>query len=255
MIRRFEIEKILDEKGTSGAKTSGAKTRNKKYLVKWKGLDDEYNEWMDEKKINEIHGNGFFTDLYYKITNSYPGKKALEDLFLNHKNVPIVKIEVGRVAVQSGLIKLVNVFSLGKFSQAQKTTSYDELFHLFLNIYLANGYNFRLEKLPHPTISPFTGIINDADIMNVPLEGRKIPLLDLINRTIGKMGKDFYTYSPLSNNCQKFVSMILIANNLMTEQLNNFINQNLSQIEKAIPGASKSFYEAVTDLTMILRNN
>jgi len=42
---QYEVEKILDEKGTG---------RNKKYLIKWRGYSDKFNEWIPASQVKNI---------------------------------------------------------------------------------------------------------------------------------------------------------------------------------------------------------
>lgn len=113
--------------------------------------------------------------------------------------------------------------------------SYDDLFHLALNI---NGkYNLDKQAVLH-----FERGKPKGETLNIP--SKNITINELIDRTRKRMGPRAYTrYSSKNNNCQDFLLNVLQANGLLTTDASKFIKQDIEKIFQGLP----KYAEAVSD--------
>ncbi len=73
--------------------------------------------------------------------------------------------------------------------------------------------------------------VNDKDCMliNIPLN-KLITFNSFLNNGIKAQGDNFWLYDSISNNCQKFVNILLKTNNLGNEQIFKFVEQNVNDL-------------------------
>jgi hypothetical protein len=72
-------------------------------------------------------------------------------------------------------------------------------------------------------------------------------LQDFIGITQKAMGDNFWRYNAFSNNCQSQILNALGANDLLTNDLQNFIKQNSESIAEELPDYSKNIVQGITD--------
>eukprot|EP00952_Eustigmatos_sp_NYUAD-ZCMA_P008483 35301-Eustigmatos_ZCMA.PRE.1 len=63
--------------------------------------------------------------------------------------------------------------------------------------------------------------------------------------------KAFSTYDAHTDNCQRFVSSVLQANNLMTDELNEFINQDADAVFQRMPSITERLAKFATDTAAV----
>lgn len=71
---------------------------------------------------------------------------------------------------------------------------------------------------------------SEYESLNVNLNNKSITLNELMEKTMNYMGNDFFPYHPIFNNCQKFISSIMIAIGLNTSEINTFVNQPVDKL-------------------------
>ena len=123
-----------------------------------------------------------------------------------------------------------------------KKKGYDNLYHLYLVLYLANGKIYSIEKNQRVNV----------------IEGKKEgpddacgPALNYGEQSLGKFLIDaeseeiegFYRYNAFKDNCQKFVKDILNSNGIT--QFNEFILQDVSTLA---PSYLSKIVKKVTDI-------
>jgi hypothetical protein len=64
-----------------------------------------------------------------------------------HGNDRIVKLNVGKTAVNSTIDKALNILSFGRYAKKKKELGYDKLNHAFLEFELESGQRYRMEKI------------------------------------------------------------------------------------------------------------
>lgn len=140
-----------------------------------------------------------------------------------YKDVPIVSVQVCREPVNTIYQKVANLMTLGRWNEVKEKYNYDDIFHLFLRIDLANGKSYTIEK--NQRVSLKSGKRNRGVGMEcMPAETVNIPLGEFIDKGVRRGGREFWRYRADVDNCQKFVSDLLTANGIT--KFNSFISQD-----------------------------
>ena len=174
--------------------------------------------------------------LLIKGSNDYPPN--VKKIMTQYGNEIIKSMTLKRTPVSGLLTGALNVFSLGKFGK-RMSKSFDELFHLFLEIQLQSGTRLLLEKNErinmeiNPKERPDTQIKN---IINVP---QNLSINQLLETTKRQMGSQFFQYDAVKNNCQDFLLNVLKSNGIGNEQDYEFIKQDTEQLFKGLPALKK----------------
>jgi len=141
--------------------------------------------------------------------------------------------------------KPISLSTFAKFVGVLKNTGYDDLLHLGMIIngkYLLDKQDvihFERSSLP-------TG--KDVESMDVSLDGKKITINDLLEKTRKRMGDaNFTNYSSKNNNCQDFILNILSANGLSTSETTKFVKQDLQKVFNNLPSYAEMIADAVTE--------
>jgi hypothetical protein len=89
---------------------------------------------------------------------------------------------------------------------------------------------------------------NEAQ-MNIPFnKGRNITIKQFMNKTLDRMGDDFYKYDMRDLNCQNWVENALKANNLDNPSLRKFYYQDAKAIISSAPSYVKTIGDKITDI-------
>ncbi|CAF4657363.1 unnamed protein product, partial [Rotaria sp. Silwood2] len=178
--------------------------------------------------------NGTFQFINAKDDSKLPFR--VRDLLAVFGNYRILKIQLGRTPVSSGIIKVLNFLSGSKFSEKQLELGYDELYHSYLLItiqkrsgpkvqqnlfgnmrqYPVASTVLKLEKTQRIALD-FSTIPDDfVDVYDIPLSPNRMLTLNQLISTASNVDKNFYKYDVAKNNtCQTFVENIIKINGLM----------------------------------------
>jgi hypothetical protein len=146
----------------------------------------------------------------------------------------VVGIRIGRTPLPSVLTKILNLITFGGFNKLV-SKSYDDLFHLFSIITLDNGVTILAEKNQSINMK----VVNNynpkgAEYIEVEDVG-DITFGELLNNARKKMGKDFFNYHPTNNNCQDWIIALLQGSSMLTNDVKNFIKQDVVDIFTKYP--------------------
>jgi hypothetical protein len=178
--------------------------------------------------------------------NDYPPKvrKILKD----YGQEIVSELTLKRTPVSGLLTGALSLFSLGKFGK-RMDKSFDELFHLFLEIKTQSGKRLSLEKNEvidmnlNPAERPKTEVKKVTN--NLP---QNLTIQTMLDKTKELMGTEkFFAYSAIDDNCQDFLLNIFDANNIGDESDLKFIKQDTKQLFKDLPYLAK-LTNAITDL-------
>jgi len=192
--------------------------------------NDAYQIGFSE--VGEVFGNGIFDGLrdtaktlwYGQFQLPPPERKVMEEL----GNQKIVSISVYRAPIKViPLDGMLNLITRGRYGELLKKYNYDTLFHLYMICTLENSQRVVLEKNERINIERSFKEGGER-VLAKTRDG--LTLNRLVQQTAKFMGKDFFPYHPATNNCQRFLTAILKSNGLLTLELNEFINQDVTQL-------------------------
>jgi hypothetical protein len=152
-------------------------------------------------------------------------------------NLQITSARCGRTPVQSviqGALRMV------------ANVPYDNLFHLFIELTLANNSKWILEKIER---------INLVKEDRSKKQGAEFTSSFPVNKTVNevfqntknKMGDKFLPYQSASNNCQYFIIGVLDGNGLNNSERTLFVKQDTKSIFDKNP-ALRKFANTLTDI-------
>jgi hypothetical protein len=191
-------------------------------LLKGEGIFDAFNKLKDiGNKL--VHGR---TDLSPKV------KKVLQQV----GDDVITSATVYRKPVQSFIQSVIRTVS---------SYPYDNIFHLSIIFKTNAGRTVLLEKNAAINMD-VNKSITGAQSMPVNSIPGGLTINKLIENTKNRMGKNFIPYSSSSNNCQDFITNVLVSNQMDNTELNNFVKQDTSMIFK--DENFKKFADSITGL-------
>jgi len=177
--------------------------------------------------------------------NDYPPK--VRDILKNVGHQTIKSITIKRTPVSGLLTGALSVFSLGKFGKRMER-SFDELFHLFIELTLDNDRKVILEKNEVINMESTSKPRPDTESKLVNSTISPLPLDELLNNTEEYMGKrNFFGYSAKDNNCQDFIVSFFKANKMGDESDIQFIKQDTKSLFRDLPKLRK-LSNTLTDL-------
>lgn len=208
--------------------------KDEKNINKWKAKQFKYlSSFQDGAGITD-----FLSNAYERVKAVIFGKTRpppnVRKLINDHGKSTIKSIMVCRNPIESGLKSLINVISGNALEKAQQRLNYDNIYHLFLNITLDDGYAFTIERNQSVNIGQSTTKYEDKRDVN--MGDSKIDLATFISK--GAKSPNFWNYST-TNNCQLFCKTLLQSNGLYTKELNDFIMQDVDELFKESPLAQK----------------
>ena len=189
----------------------------------------------DSHSTTELRGNGviswlkgFRDRMTKKFLEDRP--KVLTDLLEKDGEQIITKIEVCRVPISGAFSKGLNILTLGRLKREMKKKGYDNLYHLYMVLYLANGKVYSLEK--NQRVNVLEGKKEGpADACGPSLTYGKESLGQFLMDAESRKIKGFYRYNAFKDNCQKWIYDIMNSNQIT--QFNKFILQDVSTLAPA----------------------
>jgi hypothetical protein len=192
----------------------------------------------------------------------FPAKELsvpFKNFMAKYGDYTITKAWIRRQPISWAIDKLLNVISLGTWSQGKKELNYPDLFHLGIMLELRKGSdtkNVVLEKLERPHFSESWKDESNVEyvpvILKQPSGKRAFPSLnDFVQKTIDKIGiHRFVVYGGFRGiNCQNFIMDLLDANNSLTPQAKAFIYQPIEELVKKMPSFVDKISQSVTDFS------
>ena len=172
--------------------------------------------------------------------------KPVKDLLKKYGNQTITNMVIVRSPVESFIVSALNVVSLGQFREKMKNRNIDQLWHLQMDITLANRQTVAVEK--NEVVNIRVGITDkknqeEKNVTNIP---SGLTLNQLMGNCKKYMGNSkFFSYSGKSNNCQHFLVSLMKASSVGNESDYSFIKQST---EKLLEGYVSNIADSVTTL-------
>jgi hypothetical protein len=174
-----------------------------------------------------------------------------------HGTKMVVSVRVCRVPITSAIKNTLSKITLGKLDVAMKEHNYDNLFHLYMNMTFEDGTIIGIEKNQRVkiTMSGIQGKGSMEHAGNEPSECKGASVRKILSEFMANGEKrgdatgEFYRYSAMKNNCQKFVNDLLVSNGV--SHLSKFVLQDVGNL---LPGYTKTekLINATTDAAAIV---
>jgi hypothetical protein len=200
------------------------------------------------KYVDSFNGDGLVDiakDIASRVKGFFTGRTkpppAVRNLVSKERNEKITSMKVVRSPVSSVVQNILNTISGGQIEQNRMNLHYDNIYHLGLQVTLANGHSFVLERNQSVQVNPVRAFEAERTV-NI---GKDIMLGELLENG-AKDDKNFWRYNPVTSNCQQFVTALLKGSNLMNSELDSFINQNAVKLLENSP-LTKKIAESVSD--------
>lgn len=169
-----------------------------------------------------------------------------------------------REPIQSFINKALDAITFGRWNQAKKELNYDNMFHLSMiaSVAMPNGDKARIkiEKNEVINITDDFALKNGVsagvsqhgsgqrtEAINVPVPCC-ITLQEMMDKAQKATGDKFFLYDAFNNNCQSFLLYILSANDLLTQEVKTFIQQDALSLLQKLPTYTKPFSTLLTNI-------
>lgn len=278
-VRKFKTGwRVYDDKGKSFSKKPlSKKTATAQLRALYANVPEERqfrgSGYCCMDKDLYLDGDGFFSDLFSKAKSAVKGvvnritgvskgirqgfQPKARSIFDKYGNYIITNIFIRRKPIFAILDRVLNLLSLGKWTEAKAKYGYDSLFHLSM-VFLVRppdrpsgsggAVYIKVEKNEVPDVE----VYDYRQVLEQPYIQFGVPCCMTLNQVMNNaqnlMGPNFYTYDAFQNNCQVFIQSILKASGLLTERLNEFIMQDTEGILKQLPSYIQPFSRKITDI-------
>lgn len=215
-------------------------------VVEGEGLREIYQGIKDRINIirnPKARGNEP-TKRFNDFINSTDGKK-------------IKSISVGRVPVQTGIQKVLDIISFGKFSKKRKELKYDDILHNYAIITYEDGSMKKIER--NATVEAKEVSQKDLEnlVIKVPVK-KDLTTRDLLNNAVKRdKENDFWKYNAETSNCQEFTRELIDGSNLLPSDVNTndvLQTQNAKELLDTIPAPLRGLPLTLTNTASFLDN-
>lgn len=189
--------------------------------------------------INDLQsGDGILTR--DPTTNPPAVRKILSQI----GNEKIENLQLVRTPLSKISRFLLNIASFGQLESKLKETNIDDLFHL--SLFINGKYVLEKNEVIKLTRNP-NEVKDNSQTLVVPVSSN-ITINELIENTQKQMGQNYGTYDAKTNNCSIFISNVLSANGLSTDNAETFLNQKTIELFEKFPSISSKLVKFVTDI-------
>jgi hypothetical protein len=182
----------------------------------------------------------FFPDSVMPLSS----KTVLEE----NKNKQVKQVEIRREPVVSMVQKFLNVISLGRYEMMKQSLGYDDVFHLYMLVSVDDGKQILVEKNERINVTDKYQKAENFEnkiITDVP---SNLTFGTMMSKAEQRMGAHrFYQYNAFDNNCQDFLLGILGANDMLKQDVQDFIKQDAQQLASSLPSKFPIFSQFITD--------
>ena len=163
---------------------------------------------------------------------------------------PVTRLAIGRVPIGAVISKLLDLLSLGKYSEVKQRLGYEQVWHTFLLLTLADGQQIVLERNHVVELHSASSKQLQAELLKVPLYAHPT-LAELLDRA-EKRQPGFWRYSHDSNNCQALVHAVLQSSPEIDKKTTNeadaFYKQNAAALAGALGVVGNEVAHRLTEL-------
>jgi len=187
-------------------------------------------------------------DTVKDVSSQYPPQ--VRNILSQYGNKRILDIKLCKEVVSQNTEFLLKALAGPQtWEEAKKKYGFDKFYHLFMIATLEDGQQLHIEKNEIMRISPSPRPCPDA----LEMGSVNIPLNALLDRTRQRMGDNrFFTYDPLGNNCQNFISELLKTMNMWNNTSRDFVYQDIEGLRSELPGYTKYLAKGLTNVGAFL---
>lgn len=190
--------------------------------------------------MNEFEqtGDGIFTR---EPTISPPPVRKILSQIGNEK---VESLQLVRTPLSKISRFLLNIATFGQLESKLKESNIDDLFHL--SLFINGKYVLEKNEVIKLTRNP-NEVKDNSQTLVVPVSSN-LTINELIENTRLQMGSNYAPYDAVTNNCSVFISNVLSANGLMTDNAETFLNQNTIELFQKFPSISEKIVKFATDI-------
>jgi len=177
-----------------------------------------------------------------RILNQFPKNARLFIEKYGDSMIDANSMVIRKNPIQSGVEKVLDFISQGKYSEIKDRYAYDTMYHLRLDFSIENR-NYMTEKTAN---IQFRNAVTNEDDEVLKISNPSIKFIDFVTNTIKRMKSNYFTYDAFTNNCQNYILNVLQSNNLITSDAKNFIYQPVDDMIKELPSYVKKFASLAT---------
>lgn len=190
------------------------------------------------------------TDVSKGIRKDYP--PSSRRTLASFGDWTVIDVMLRRDPVQTAINAAFNVITLGAWSKAKEAESMDRLFHLGMVLTVSNGsqeQKILVEKNEVINIGMPKKVEPDSTFLEVPTPNPPVSLKVFMEKGEARRpGGDFFRYDPFANNCQDFVAVLMVGNNIYTDKARQFVKQDVTSLISRLPKYTHAFARGITDL-------
>ena len=186
----------------------------------------------------EQSGDGIFTR--DPTINPPPVRKILSQI----GDEKVESLQLVRTPLSKISRFLLNIATFGQLESTLKESNIDDLFHLSLFI---NG-KYVLEKNEVIKLTRNANEVKDNSQTLVLPVSSNLTINEMIENTQKRMSSNYAPYDAVTNNCSVFISNVLSANGLMTDNAETFLNQKTIELFQKFPSISEKIVKFATDI-------
>ena len=203
--------------------------------------DDSWSAWLEQA--------------WSSMTSDSHLPKRFRKFLKAHGREPITSLKMVRAPVGKPGVIAVQLITAGKWNELKKKAGFDEVFHTGLVVndkYVIE----KLEKLEAREDPSYLNQGGKAEVypLNMGAEKGNITIAELLENARKKMGKAFYDYDFLKNNCQSFVMNLADASGFLDAEGRAWIKQDLKTLVEEMPNVSKWLGVKLTDIARDITN-
>ena len=216
-------------------------TRKKGGTLLEEAEDDSWSAWFEE--------------IWSSVSSDTHLPKRFRKFIKDHGREPITSLQMVRAPVATPGVLAVQLITAGKWNDLKKKAGFDEVFHTGL---VVNGKYVieKLEKLEARKDPSYLTQGGKAEVYPLDMGAKKgtIMIAELLENARTKMGKAFYSYDFLNNNCQSFVMNLADASGFLTPDARHWIKQDLKTLIQEMPNVSKWLGVQLTNIARDITN-
>jgi hypothetical protein len=166
-------------------------------------------------------------------------------------NIKINEIWIGKTPIQKTFDSLINIISLGKWSQTKNNLNYDDMFHLYIIFKLEGNITVRNEKNEVLSIN----LLDNEDykknkhiFLSNYLNMKPVNINDLHKTALKNVGPErLYLYKGDSTNCQLFIHDLLFYSGIYNDEIDGFVMQKAGTLVSSLPILTQKIMQGATD--------